>query len=58
MQVKGFTKSADCKHSGTYRGVIEQIPYLQELGITAVELLPVFDFDEKEVLTEVDGKPL
>ena len=58
MHVKGFTKSSDCKHPGTYAGVIEKIPYLQELGITAVELLPVFDFDEKETLREVDGKPL
>ena len=60
MHVRGFTKSpsSDCKHPGTYAGVIEKIPYLQELGITAVELLPVFDFDEKETLREVDGKPL
>ena len=57
MHVKGFTKSADCKCPGTYAGVIEKIPYLKELGITAVELLPVFDFDEKEI-REVNGKQL
>ena len=57
MHVKGFTKSSDCKHPGTYAGVIEKIPYLQKLGVTAVELLPVFDFDEKEIIREVDGKP-
>ena len=34
---------------GTYLGVIEKIPYLQELGVTAVELLPVFEFDEDEI---------
>ena len=60
MHVRGFTKSpsSNCKYPGTYSGVIEKIPYLKELGITAVELLPVFDFDEKEVLREVDGKEL
>jgi glycogen operon protein len=60
VHVGGFTNSlsSGCKHCGTYSGVIEKIPYLQELGITAVELLPVFDFDETEVLREVDGKPL
>jgi isoamylase len=60
MHVRGFTKSpsSGCKHQGTYAGVIEKIPYLKELGITAVELLPVFDFDEKETLREVDGKKL
>ena len=35
---------------GTYLGVIEKIPYLQELGITAVELLPVFQFDAQDAL--------
>ncbi len=33
---------------GTYAGLIEKIPYLQDLGITAVELLPVFAFDEQD----------
>jgi glycogen operon protein len=52
MHVRGFTRhpssgvSADSR--GTYRGVIEKIPYLQDLGITAVELLPVFQFDPQE----------
>jgi isoamylase len=60
MHVGGFTKSpsSDCRHQGTYSGIIEKIPYLKELGITTVELLPVFDFDETETLREVDGKPL
>ena len=39
-------------------GLIEKIPYLKDLGITAVELLPVFDFDETDVLRVVDGNPL
>lgn len=60
MHVSGFTKSpsSDCKYPGTYSGMIEKIPYLQELGITAVELLPVFSYDSKEILREVDGRPL
>ncbi len=60
LHVRGFTKSpsSGCKHPGTFSGVIEKIPYLQELGITSVELLPVFDFDETEVLREVNGKQL
>ncbi len=49
MHVRGFTAHpssglADSKR-GTYAGLIEKIPYLQQLGITAVELLPVFQFD-------------
>ncbi|MCR9117811.1 MAG: glycogen debranching protein GlgX [bacterium] len=49
MHVRGFTQHASSGLSedvrGTYTGLIEKIPYLQELGITAVELLPVFQFD-------------
>ena len=62
MHVGGFTRSpsSGCKHPGTFSGVIEKIPYLKELGITAVELLPIFNFDETEALhpSPVDGKPL
>ncbi|MDR3237286.1 MAG: glycogen debranching protein GlgX [Spirochaetia bacterium] len=48
LHVKGFTyhKSSGVQHPGTYRGLIEKIPYLKELGVTAVELLPVQEFDE------------
>ncbi len=49
MHVGGFTKhpssGLDHEKRGTYAGLIEKIPYLQDLGITAVELLPVFQFD-------------
>jgi len=49
MHVRGFTRHPTSglpeATRGTYAGVIEKIPYLQELGITAVELLPVFQFD-------------
>ncbi len=62
MHVRGFTQSptSGCQFPGTFAGIIEKIPYLKELGITAVELLPIFDFDQKgsERLSPVDGKPL
>jgi len=48
LQVRGFTRDASSmvRHPGTFRGLIGKIPYLKELGITAVELLPVTAFDE------------
>jgi len=51
MHVRGFTRheSAGVEHPGTFRGVIEKIPYLKDLGITAVELMPVQEFNEYEV---------
>ena len=50
LHVRGFTQSetAGVSHRGTFRGLVEKIPYLVELGITAVELLPVTEFDELE----------
>jgi glycogen operon protein len=52
MHVRGFTRHSSSglseKTRGTYAGLIEKIPYLQELGITAVELLPVFQFDVQD----------
>ncbi len=46
MHVRGFTRSetSKVKHPGTYLGVIEKIPYLKSLGVTAVELMPVHEF--------------
>ena len=43
MHVRGFTRSptSGVDHPGTFLGVVEKIPYLRELGVTAVELLPV-----------------
>ncbi len=51
LHVKGFTESptAKIRWPGTYKGLTEKIPYLQSLGITAVELLPINEFDEWEV---------
>ncbi len=52
MHVRGFTRHPSSGVSeqtrGTYAGLIEKIPYLQQLGITAVELLPVFQFDAQD----------
>src|SRR5262245_39247784 len=52
MHVRGFTRhpsSGVAEHTrGTFAGLIEKIPYLQQLGITAVELLPVFQFDAQD----------
>ena len=50
MHVRGFSrhKSASVKSPGTFRGVVEKIPYLKALGITAVELLPVTEWDETD----------
>lgn len=51
LHVGGFTRhpSAGVQHPGTFSALIEKIPYLQELGITHVELLPVMAFDEQDV---------
>ncbi len=52
MHVRGFTRHAssgvDPARRGTYAGVVEKIPYLVDLGVTAVELLPVFQFDPQD----------
>jgi glycogen operon protein len=52
MHVGGFTRHCNSgvaeNRRGTYLGVIDKIPYLQDLGITAVELLPVFQFDAQD----------
>ncbi|MBO3459384.1 glycogen debranching protein GlgX [Aetokthonos hydrillicola Thurmond2011] len=60
VHVGGFTRSlsSGSKNPGTFSAIIEKIPYLQDLGITAVELLPIFDFDEKNVVREVNGSQL
>lgn len=51
LHVGGFTKhpSSKVEHPGTFSGLIEKIPYLQKLGITHVELLPVMAFDQQDV---------
>jgi isoamylase len=60
MHASGFTKSTSSgvRYPGTFAGIIEKLPYLKDLGVTAVELLPVFDFDETAILREVNGRPM
>lgn len=60
MHIKGFTKDAASGVSfpGTYAGMEEKIPYLKELGINTVELMPIFEFDEADSFREYDGKQL
>jgi glycogen operon protein len=52
MHVRGFTRhpssGVDAPRRGTFAGLIEKIPYLERLGVTAVELLPVFQFDAQD----------
>ncbi len=52
MHVRGFTRHPNSglgeKTRGTYAGLVEKIPYLRQLGVTAVELLPVFQFDAQD----------
>lgn len=49
LHVRGFTKhtSSKVKNKGTYLGIVEKIPYLKDLGITMVELMPTYEFNEK-----------
>ena len=59
MHVRGFTQSpsSGVEHPGTYLGVIEKIPYLQSLGVTAVELMPVHEFPIRGVHGEKLERP-
>lgn len=60
MHVRGFTKhdSSGVKYPGTFAGVIEKIPYLKDLGVNAVELMPIFEFDEIKDDREYNGNKL
>lgn len=60
LHVRGFTRSetSGVAHPGTFSGVIEKLPYLKELGVNAIELMPVFEFDELYEEREHDGKKL
>ncbi|MGL5098314.1 MAG: glycogen debranching protein, partial [Planctomycetia bacterium] len=62
VHLRGFTahRSAKVRSPGTYLGFIEKIPYLQDLGVTAVEFLPIHEFDHLEhaVKSPVDGSTL
>lgn len=60
LHVRGFTKSetSGVKCPGTFEGVIEKIPYLKKLGVNAIELMPIFEFDELYEEREHDGNQL
>jgi isoamylase len=60
MHVGGFTRhaSSNVSHPGTFAGLVEKIPYLKELGITHVELLPVMAFDEQDIPKRVAARGL
>lgn len=60
LHVRGFTRhaSSGVKHPGTFDGIREKIPYLKELGINAVEFMPVFEFDEVRSMREYQGRKL
>lgn len=60
MHVRGFTmhESSGVESKGTYAGLRQKIPYLKDLGVNAVELMPVFEFDEMESTRVVDGERL
>lgn len=60
LHVRGFTQheSSGVKNRGTFDGLREKIPYLKELGINAVELMPIFEFDETMDIRYKDGNRL
>lgn len=60
LHVRGFTQdsSSGVKYRGTFAGILEKLPYLKELGITAIELMPIFEFDELREAREINGKKL
>ncbi len=60
MHVRSFTKheSSGIKYKGTYAGLTEKIPYLKELGVNCIELMPIFEFNEFENARKHNGKQL
>ena len=60
LHVRGFTKdpSSGVLYPGTFEGLMEKLPYLLELGVNVVELMPIFEFDEMQDYRVVDGKKL
>lgn len=60
LHVRGFTmdESSGVAHRGTFAGIKEKIPYLKELGVNAVELMPIFEFDERGANRHFNGHQL
>ena len=60
LHVRGFTRdpSSGVEHPGTFAGIMEKLDYLEELGVNAIELMPIFEFDEMQDYRVADGKAL
>ncbi len=60
LHVRGFTMddSSNVRCPGTFAGLMEKLPYLEELGVNAIELMPIFEFDEMLDYREADGQKL
>ena len=60
LHVRGFTmdESSGVSHKGTFSGLREKIPYLKDLGVNAVELMPIFEFDETRDMRMIEGRQL
>ena len=60
MHVRGFTndRSSGVLYPGTFAGLMEKLPYLEELGVNVVELMPIFEFNEMQDYRVVDGQKL
>lgn len=60
LHVRSYTRhaSSGVEHKGTFAGLKEKIPYLKELGVNAVELMPIFEFDENMNAREIGGERL
>lgn len=58
MHIRGFSKheSSKVEYPGTFAGLKEKIPYLKELGVNVVELMPIFEFDEMKDSRDVNGR--
>lgn len=57
LHVRGFTqhRSSKVRYKGTFRGLVEKIPYLKELGINQIQCMPIYDFDEATPYTNYWG---